>query len=72
MTTKLAGKVAVVTGGSAGIGLGITQHFAQEGARVLSTINPNWTRQSRRSAAMPQRSEAIHQILPTSTASTQP
>jgi NAD(P)-dependent dehydrogenase (short-subunit alcohol dehydrogenase family) len=37
MTSKLAGKVAVVTGGSAGIGLGIAQRFAQEGAHVFIT-----------------------------------
>jgi NAD(P)-dependent dehydrogenase (short-subunit alcohol dehydrogenase family) len=37
MTEKLAGKVALVTGGSAGIGLGIAGRFAQEGARVFIT-----------------------------------
>jgi NAD(P)-dependent dehydrogenase (short-subunit alcohol dehydrogenase family) len=37
MTGKLVGKVAVVTGGSAGIGFGIAKRFAQEGARVFIT-----------------------------------
>ena len=37
MTNKLEGKIAVVTGGSAGIGLGAAKRFAQEGARVFIT-----------------------------------
>ena len=37
MSKKLEGKVAVVTGASAGIGFGVAKAFANEGARVFIT-----------------------------------
>lgn len=42
MGEQLQGKVAAVTGGSAGIGFGITQVFVNEGARIgLLARNPD-------------------------------
>jgi len=35
MTGKLEGKVAIVTGGSGGFGLGIVEKFVKEGAKVV-------------------------------------
>src|SRR5262245_33218359 len=37
MRRKLEGKVAVVTGGTTGIGLGVARRFASEGASVFLT-----------------------------------
>lgn len=38
---RLAGKIALVTGGSRGIGAGIAQRLAEEGATVAVTYNKN-------------------------------
>ena len=35
MTTNLTGQTAIVTGGARGIGLGIAQHLARAGARII-------------------------------------
>ena len=49
---KLERKIALVTGGSSGIGLATAKRFVDEGAHVFITgrVMMNWLRPSRRSA----------------------
>jgi NAD(P)-dependent dehydrogenase (short-subunit alcohol dehydrogenase family) len=44
--SRLEGKVAVVSGGSSGIGLAIAQRFAKEARRCSSSVGAamRWTR----------------------------
>jgi NAD(P)-dependent dehydrogenase (short-subunit alcohol dehydrogenase family) len=55
MSKKLAGKVAVITGGNSGIGLATAQRFAEEGAYVFITGR----RQSELDAAVKQIGENV-------------
>lgn len=55
MSKKLAGKVAVITGGNSGIGLATAQRFAEEGAHVFITGR----RQSELDAAVKQIGENV-------------
>ena len=41
MADRLKGKVAIITGGVAGIGLGIAECYVREGAKVVVTANHN-------------------------------
>ena len=71
MTGKRADKIAVVTGGSAGIGFAIARRLAQEGARgfITGRRQSQSTKRSPRSAATRRRSGATPRTSPTSTIS---
>ena len=47
MSNRLQGRVAVITGGSSGIGLAMARRFVAEGAFVFVTgaVRRNWTPQ---------------------------
>jgi NAD(P)-dependent dehydrogenase (short-subunit alcohol dehydrogenase family) len=72
MSKKLANKIAVVTGGSAGIGLGAAKRFAEEGAQVfiIGRGSRSWTRRSPRSGETSAPSRAMPRSPPASIGST--
>jgi NAD(P)-dependent dehydrogenase (short-subunit alcohol dehydrogenase family) len=39
MSQKLAGKIALITGGNGGLGLAAAKHFVAEGAQVSRTLS---------------------------------
>jgi NAD(P)-dependent dehydrogenase (short-subunit alcohol dehydrogenase family) len=53
MTARLAGKIAVVTGGLSGIGLAIARRLAEEGARVVAADSSAATAPLSREAVAP-------------------
>lgn len=72
MALKLDGKIALVTGGTSGLGLATARRFVAEGAKVVVTAaaRPNSIRPSVNLVRSRPASGATCRIWPTSTAST--